>query len=39
MTLTHFPMILPSATSSCWLLFEQASELERVLDETAASYE
>jgi transposase len=39
MTLTLFPTILPSATDCCWPPFKQASELERVLDQTAASYD
>ena len=38
MTPTFFRTIWPSANDSCWRLSEQAAELERVLDETAASY-
>jgi len=35
----HSPTISPSASVSCWQAFKQASQLEHVLDATAASCE
>jgi len=39
MTTTLFPPILPSVNNSCWLHSSGPTNLSRVLDETAASYE